>query len=493
MLLFIPLAFILFGITFFIIIPLKRMSFYKREGTTSYFFPLFGPIRTMKQDFNLKHDILASSKAFSKECPNQKLFVSNINNRALVILRDTKYIREFLQNSAHYKKDLSALTLYPLMGSGLVLAEGETWKRHRKIVSNSFNYDFLKSNISAVQSTTQEFLNALTSEDFKSYSAIAKIQEITGEIVGRIFFGKNLNQYTFESKPITLALADLVADLALTGRSPLVIMFGSNILNFPLIPKFVRLMKKVRDFRDLCAQIIQDRKKDLQKTNDLLMSLLATQQSENPELRFSDEDIINEFITFFVAGMDTTGHLIGMTLYNLTQYPEFLQDLKEERENTYNQEAEVTADTLQKMNVLHSVLKETLRFDTPAPATFARVALYDHKLADLSIRKGDLIRPDFLPMFFDEKNFEDPKKFDPSRWTVNKQSVDPYAYIPFSAGPRNCIGQHLAIIEAKIIISEFLERFEFSVEDNYKLRMTFRFLYEPHEEIRLHLKPISKC
>ena len=383
-------------------------------------------------------------------------------------------------------------TLHPLMGTGLLLAEGETWKRHRKIVSNSFNYDFLRSNIGLVQSTTKEFLSALTPEDFTGYLAITKIQEITGEILGRIFFGKNLNQYTFEGKPITIALAELVSDLALVGRSPLVIMFGPKVMDLPFFPKFAKMMKSVRGFRSLCAQIIQDRKKDSQKTNDLLMSLISTQESEDPELRFSDEDIINEFVAFFAAGMDTTGHLVGMALYNLTQNPEFLQDLKEERQKTYNQETQVTADTLQKMDVLHSVLKETLRLHTPAPATFPRLVINDHKLGDLVIRKGDMIRPDFLCMFFDEKNFEEPQRFDPLRWTVKKRNIDPYAYTPFSAGPKNCIGQHLAIIEAKIIMSEFLERFEFNLADDFKLRMTYRFLYEPYEDIKLNLKPIVK-
>ena len=221
--------------------------------------------------------------------------------------------------------------------------------------------------------------------------------------------------------------------------------------------------------------------------------MISTQSAENIEHRFSDEDIINEFVTFFIADMDTTGHLIGMTLYHLTQNPRLQADLKKEREETYNQEVNVTADTLQKMDLLHAILKETLRFSTPAPSIFERAALEDHKLGDLDIRKGDLVRPEFFSMFFDDKNYENPEKFDPFRWINAKRSIDPITYVPFSGGPRNCIGQHLAIIESKVIISEFLERFEFRIEDDYKLRMTVRFLYEPHDEIKLKLKPISKA
>ena len=248
-------------------------------------------------------------------------------------------------------------------------------------------------------------------------------------------------------------------------------------------------MKKVHRFRQICAKIIADRKEQGQESNDLLSSLIATQKAEDPKQRYTDEDIINEFVTFFAVGMDTTGHLIGMTFYNLHKYPVYLEDLKKEREAVYNKEPIVSADALQKMDVLHSILKETLRLYTPAPATFPRVAVEDHKLVDLSIRKGDLVRPDFMTNFFDEKNFKDPQQFDPSRWSSAEQKLDPYDFIPFSAGPRNCIGQHLAIIEAKVIISEFLNKFDFKMKDDYELKMVIRFLYEPVDEIKLQLLP----
>ena len=116
-------------------------------------------------------------------------------------------------------------------------------------------------------------------------------------------------------------------------------------------------MARVADFRGVCARIITDRKAHPKQANDLLASLLATQESGDVSQRFSDEDIINEFVTFFVAGMDTTGHLIGMTLYNLGRNPQYLKELKEEREKTYNQEKNTTAEILQKMDLLHAVLK----------------------------------------------------------------------------------------------------------------------------------------
>jgi len=190
-----------------------------------------------------------------------------------------------------------------------------------------------------------------------------------------------------------------------------------------------------------------------------------------------------------VAGMDTTGHLVGMALYNLSKNPEYFDKLKEERNSGYNKEKHVSAEVVQEMEELHCLLRETLRFHSPAPMTFVRVAQTDHKILDLNIQKGTWIKPDFFTLFFDEKYFEDPWAFNPERWKDNKNKLDPYAFTPFSAGPRNCIGQHLAIMEAKIIISEFLEKFDIKLRDGYKPRMTFRFLYEPEEDVPLILNP----
>ena len=490
-----PIAFaILTFIIFFILLPFKSLSTYKAKGYLTYFFPIVGGLYPMKKDLDLKGDVFAGIKDFSKQHPNQKLQVANFGPKTLVMLMDPQYIKEFLLKSNLYKK-AGSITKFikPLVGGGgLVMSEGEVWKRHRKIISNSFHYESLKANVSTIRNTTLEFLNKTTPEELKNYSVINKIQEITGEIVGRIFFGENLNNYTLEGKPLTLVLATLAADLTQVALSPLSLILGDYALKYPVFKVYRDLNKRIGIFRNLCFQIVEDHKKSGQKGNDLLSSLLGTQQSPDPELRLSDKEIIDEFITFFVAGMDTTGHLIGMTLYNLTQNPEYLEKLQKEIHQTYDKSDVPTTDTLQSMDEMHNILKETLRMHTPAPLTFLRVALVDHKIGDFEVKKGTWVGPNFMAATHNEKYFSNPTQFDPSRWKENAAGkLDPYAFTPFSAGPRNCIGQHLAIVESKIIIAEFLKKFDFKSKEEYKLKMQMRFLYEPSDELTFELAPKS--
>ena len=480
------LSFIVWILTFFFALPLYRMSRYKGKGRPVYFFPGMGYLKLMNDDLKNRNDVLAGAK----ESGSNKILISNIKSKAFILLRDPTYIKEFCQKPQFYEKSDLAQALLPLIGRGLVLAEGDEWKHRRKMISNSFHYEFLSSNVPRIQQITHEILDNIKPEEYQDFPAILRAQDITGQVVGRLFFGEDLVKYTFEGKPLPEALSVLIGELAMCAKTPFVIIFGSKVISTRILPSFSKLLDRITSFRKICANIIADRRANLTQGNDLLVSLLLAQNSENDSDRLSDEDIIDEFVTFFVAGMDTTAHLVGMILYHLAKNPQYLKDLKEERIKIYNQEKNITAESLQKMDVLHAVLKETLRLHTPASGAFIRYVLQDHKLVDLDIKKGDAVKVEFISSFYNEENFEDPKSFKPERWNTINLS-EPFAFAPFSGGPRNCIGQHLAIFEAKVIVSEFLERFEFKIPDDYKLKMIIRFLYEPMEELKLILTPIN--
>jgi len=431
--------------------------------------------------------MFAWTKESSLKDPDQKVMITNFNSTILVLIRDPQYAKGFFAKPHLYKKSGNADILKPLADGGLVMLEGEAWKRHRKIISNSFHYESLRAHISIVKKTVKEFFDKLTAEDLKSYSALDKLQEITGEVVGRVFFGEKLGDYTHEGHSLTVARTHLVADLMDVCMSPLAVFFGKYALEYPITPRFKTLKRGIDSIRQLCFQIVQDRKESSPESHDLLASLLETQKLSDPELWFAVIEIVDEFITFFVAGMDTTGHLCTMILYDLLPHPENLKTLEQERNETYNKEDTVTVDTLQAMNELYSVIKETMRAHSPAAWPFYRVALVDHKIGEFAVKKGTWIRVELLALSHHRKYHQSPEDYNPGRWKETAR-IDPYAFVPFAAGPRNCIGQHLAIAETKVIISEFLERFDYKVKDGYELRMSQKFLYEPADEMIFELK-----
>mmetsp|Transcript_146809 Transcript_146809/g.208076 ORF Transcript_146809/g.208076 Transcript_146809/m.208076 type:complete len:145 (+) Transcript_146809:1146-1580(+) len=143
------------------------------------------------------------------------------------------------------------------------------------------------------------------------------------------------------------------------------------------------------------------------------------------------------------------------------------------------------------MEFLNAMIKETLRFSSPVAGVFPRIALEDHELDGLKVKKGTLIGLSLLGVGYDPDNYEDPFNFNPNRWVGTNPIKDPFQFIPFSSGNRNCIGQHLALIETRLILAELLSRYDFELIEGYKLRMTNRFMYEPYEPLALKMKKIS--
>ena len=188
---FFPLSFLLVVgfLVLFVALPYKRVQSYKGDGVTTYFFPILGFFHFLQQSQKSKQDMMGSFKEASKIQKQPKYFVVNSGRKIIIMLQDPKYIKEFLSKPNNYQKGMVIDMLRCLIGNGLVSSEGDTWKRHRRIISASFNFDFLRSNMPVIQNTTKEFLNKVTPEECKDYSVISHIQDITGEIVGRIFFG----------------------------------------------------------------------------------------------------------------------------------------------------------------------------------------------------------------------------------------------------------------------------------------------------------------
>lgn len=473
----------------FIAVPLWNMYFYKKQGLSCYFYPILGSGKRGKENLRQHGDSMYYYRELAQKNPDINAEVVNFGSRVTVFLYDPKLIKEFYAKQSYYRKVKLSKGMTTILGTGLVLAEGDLWKRHRKAISSMFHFEFLKENIPLVVATTHEFLNELANTPMENVSIMDEVQKITGEVVGRTFFGEKLNQYTLRGQPLTLYLASLLARTSMVHSNPITLILLFTNLDQELVPSYKAFMDDIREFRQFCFKIIQDRKATKVQGHDLLGLILETQNSPNEIDRFSDEDIINEFVTFFVGGMDTTGHLITIALYLLYRHPEYIGKLQKEIKEFYDQSTPVTYEALNQMELMHAVLKESLRLYTPVPTIPSRLVIEDHELGNLKIKKGHSIRPAPLYNYLNPKYFEQPEKFIPERWLGKKeQSLDSFVFIPFSAGARNCIGQHLAIIEAKIIIAEFLKRFDMKlVPEDYKLVMGFNFMYEPKKKILMNL------
>lgn len=471
--------------------PIFKLRFYKAQGIETYYFPLFGLMKTYLSDVEKNGDFFHFVLQKTKEDPNIKCWATNLSSKTVLHVADNLMLKDFYGRHEVYKKSKDFMgTFYDLMDNGMLVTEGQKWKTQRRTVSSVFHYDFLKENTPLIQKICIDHLDKLAQKkDLTNYQVGCDFQEIMGDIMGKLFFGNDMSKYEVEGEVLARALPHVVEDCFAVNNDPFRLLFGTGYIRLGLTAKHRSVLRRIKKCQAAIMEIAKDRKKKTKAGaafgKDLLGVMLQKQAEEGEEL-WPDIEIAAQAITFFLGGVDTTSHALTMGFYLLNQHPEYIDKLMAEVNSHYYSQ-NIAIDDLQKMELMQAFMKETLRLYSPGKTAFMREVVADHKIGDVKVRKGDLVWPILHSNDLNEKYYEDPWKFKPERW-IEKTLAGGIPTYHFAGGARNCIGQHLSNIESKILFAEFLKRFEIKVSDGYKLKMTLRMAFEPLEAVRFDIK-----
>lgn len=389
-----------------------------------------------------------------------------------------------------------------LLSGSLPAIEGEAWKAQRRITGKVFHFDYLRNLIPSIQRLTNETFAQWSAEGpGKELAALDTLQQLVGSIVGVTFFGSDREKHQIEGKPIEMYFSELLTDSVAAAITPLAILFGIKALKYGLTPFYRKLNRNNKIYRAFVSNIIQERRAQFDanksqgepKEKDLLDILFESQDSQT---QFTDDELIDMFAAFYAGGTDTSSHLLQSLFYLLEQNPECKQKLIEEVSSVIKDPSEaITQEQLNRLEFTTAVIKESLRVVPPIPHLVQREAIVDHYLGDFFIPKGMYVGVDYIALHYHPKIFENPEKFNPYRWIKGHQDYnedanrDPFKFLPFAAGPRNCIGQPLAMLEMKIILALFASQFDWKIKEGYKWKLIFKFGYEPEEQVPLILYP----
>ncbi|XP_027051041.1 cytochrome P450 4F4-like [Pocillopora damicornis] len=246
---------------------------------------------------------------------------------------------------------------------------------------------------------------------------------------------------------------------------------------YKLTPDGRRFFKNCAFVHAKADGIIKARRKALQddeekeklrkkKHLDFLDILLEAKDENGSSL--TDEEIVGEVVTFMFAGHDTTASVISWTLYNLARFPEHQEKCLEEIEEVFGNSSEIEWKQLGKLKYLLMCIKESCRLFAPVPI-ISRTLDRTYEIDGHLVPEGTWVMTNVYALHLNPHVWRDPKKFDPLRFTTeNAKEMSPYAFIPFSAGPRNCIGQSFALTEVKLSLAMIIRKFKLSVNpDNY--------------------------
>lgn len=333
--------------------------------------------------------------------------------------------------------------------NGLVVSEGDFHWRQRKLIAPCFQPRSIASYADTIVHYAQRIMQEW--QDGAVIDIDHWMIRFTMSIIGKVLFNTDF-----------LSEADELGAAINTGLAHAVRMLTSPFM-LPLgipTPYNQRVRQATRLLETRLHQMIEERRQHPDDRNDLLSLLLQARDDEGQPM--SDQQLIDECVVLFTAGHETTAAALAWTWYLLCEHPQSYQKLQQEVDQEL-QEHFPTFDDLPRLSYCLQVFKETLRLYPPAPGIL-REALHDTEIDGYRVPKGATLMISPYTLHRREDTFPDPESFQPDRFLPEREKLLPRsAYIPFSAGPRICIGNHFALMEGSLLIAAIAQRFTFSL------------------------------
>jgi cytochrome P450 len=385
--------------------------------------------------------------------------------------------RVLLDNVTNYRKDdLQRRVLSPGLGDGLLTAEGKQWRAQRRTVAPMFTprnvLSFAPQMADAARASVQRLQRRRVGQIL---DVSAEMARVTLEILERTIFTDGLGQGPEHFREAVTRYFDTAGRI-----DPL------DLLGFPdFIPRIGRIRSRptLRFFRDSVDAIIATRRKNLpdpnyQRPHDLLTLLLEAKDPETG-VGLDEEELRANIITFIGAGHETTANALTWSLYLLSQSPEWRERLAAEADRELaGGGAETLADRLVETR---AVIEEAMRLYPPA-ATLTREAVEPDMLAGRRIKKGMRVVVSPFVVHRHRLLWRDPDLFMPERFLGEaREKIDRFAYLPFGAGPRVCVGASFALQEACIVLAHLMQAFRFEHVETHEVRPMQRVTLRPKD------------
>jgi cytochrome P450 len=408
-------------------------------------------------------------------------------------LHHPSVIKEVLKSP---KNDVVYSLLTPWIGNGLLVSSGKKWWRNRRLLTPAFHYETLKPYVSVYNSCVEVMLRKWTAcaEEQKPVRVFKTVGLLSLDVVLQCAF-------SYQSDCQLEGREGLDYVKAVYRMSELVVLRSLSLYTYvggvywltPNGREMTRCCKVVHDFSE---QVIRKRKgekaitKDARdphrKCMDFLDILLMAQDEDGRGL--TDLEIRDEADTFMFGGHDTITSGMSWTLYCLAKHPTHQDKIREEVRSVLMGREWLEYDDLKDLNYTTWCIKEAMRLYPPAYSVLKRLN-EDTLLDDVMIPKGSKIAISINNLHHNPEVWEQPDEYNPLRFhPSNAVDRNPYAYMPFSAGYRNCIGQNFALNEERVVIAMLCHRFQFSLVASHKVEMMPTLILKTRNDILLEVK-----
>jgi cytochrome P450 len=388
----------------------------------------------------------------------------------------------FLDNAANYRKDdLQLRILRPGLGNGLLTADGDAWRLQRRALAPLFSPREVAGFAGAMQKVAAVSVERLSRRREGAVADVGDLMSrLTLEVLEQTLFSQGLGADPTAFQHAVTRYFDSFGRL-----DPLDLLGAPDFL-----PRIGRLRGRsaLKFFDQAVDAIIASRKALLERGDeaprDLLTLLLAAHDPETGR-PLPEPDIRANIVTFIGAGHETTANALTWTLYLLSQSPEWRERAEAEADAAFDPGRPAALDACP---ALRAVIEESLRLYPPA-AILSRQAVADDEILGVPVPAGTVIVVSPYVLHRRRGLWEDPDAFDPSRFLgERRERIDRFAYIPFGAGPRVCIGMAFALQEALIVLANLLRAFRFDLVEGAIVAPRQRVTLRPKESMKMHVR-----
>ena len=368
-----------------------------------------------------------------------------------------------------------------LLGNGLVTSEGAMWRRQRELANPAFRPAKLEQYLATMADCTAGLLEDWHTADHTDAIDIQReMTRLTLAIVGRTLFGLDLSR---QSERASAAFGGALASIGRRGPG------GLQVPMWLPTPSNLRFRRTLRELDALVYEIIA-RFRDGQAENADQTLLGAYLESRDPATgeTMDDRQLRDEVITLYLAGHETTASLLSWALYRLGRHPEMQARVISEIDAVLTDGAP-SMERLKRLEYTSQFIHEVLRLYPPA-WTVARNALADDEIMGYRIPVGSIVMvsPYFAHRL--EEFWPDPLRFDPARFTPEAIAArHPFAYFPFSLGPRICIGMQFTMYEARLVLGMLLRQYEIGPVAGPTVDVCAAGTLRPHGKLQVRLSP----
>ncbi|KAM5148798.1 cytochrome P450 4B1-like [Mantella aurantiaca] len=398
------------------------------------------------------------------------------------------------------KDNFAYYFLTPWIGKGLLILSGAKWFQHRKLLTPGFHYDVLKPYVRLMSDCANVMLDKwehLVSEK-KSVELFHHVSLMTLDTVMKCAFSYQSKCQKDRSSEYIKAVYELSYLVDHRFRC----FPYHNDLIFNLSPHGYRFRKALRTAHEHTDHVIKQRKESLKQGTELekvkqkrhldFLDILLYAKDENGK-GLSDEDLRAEVDTFMFEGHDTTASGVSWTLYCMATNPEHQDKCREEIRELLGGRNTLEWEDLGKMPYTTMCIKESMRLYPPVPGVARQLTSPVTFPDGRSLPKDSVVFMSIYIMNRCPSIWDDPEVFDPLRFSPeNSNGRHSYAFVPFSAGSRNCIGQNFAMNEMKVALALTLQRFELSPDPENVPKKIPQLVLRSINGVHVYLKRIPQ-